>query len=155
MLVLSSFWWGVYMNVACHSCFSVFTVCFLFVATLDVLGFCEAVKSSWFLLWSYLYQMLIRLLCSSALSWFVSSFFTSIQYRHCSSVFVKLYFRCWWDSAEFLVLPDSNWCGCRSLYVGFVSDIEGCECGMLFINVFSSSSFFVFLTLKFKWLRCF
>lgn len=41
---------GVYMNVACHSCYSVFPVCFLFVTTLDVLGFCEAVKSSWFLL---------------------------------------------------------------------------------------------------------
>lgn len=56
---------------------------------------------------------------------------------------------------NFLVLPDSNWCGRRSLYVGFVSDIEECECGMLFINVSSSSSFFVFLTMKFKWFRCF
>jgi hypothetical protein len=34
------------MNVACHSCFSVFIVCFLCVTTLDVLGFCDAVTSS-------------------------------------------------------------------------------------------------------------
>ena len=36
----------------------------------------------------------------------------------------------------------------RSLYVGFVSDIKGCECGMLVTDVFSSLSSLYFLKLN-------